>query len=308
MGENSKIEWCTHTLNLWTGCTVAQYQNGTPRPECEHCYAEAMSKRNTKAFGQWGDDHPRKVTSLHNWAAAYKWNRQAVAQGARPRVFVNSMSDFFDTADAQLSRVRGDAFSLFWKCPQLDFLLLTKRARHADAILTEHLRFDEIQRLSLPPNLWLGITAGTQQALDEGWPLLRELGEKFRFDRIFLSMEPLLEDVRLPEEVALHLDWVIDGGESGHHARPTNPDWFRSLRAQCEDFDIPYFHKQNGEWVGVDQLDWIMNPGETYADKGWPAPREHVFPDGTIVVRLGKEKAGRLLDGREWNQAPASAA
>ena len=40
--ENSKIEWCDHTINLWTGCTKVH-------AGCDHCYAETLSRR-------WGKD------------------------------------------------------------------------------------------------------------------------------------------------------------------------------------------------------------------------------------------------------------
>ncbi|KGW81874.1 phage Gp37/Gp68 family protein [Burkholderia pseudomallei MSHR435] len=38
MSENSKIEWCDHTLNLWDGCR--KVGSG-----CDHCYAEACNAR-----------------------------------------------------------------------------------------------------------------------------------------------------------------------------------------------------------------------------------------------------------------------
>jgi len=40
------------------------------------------------------------------------------------------------------------------------------------------------------------------------------------------------------------LDWVIAGGESGHNARPSHPDWFRSLRDQCKAAGVSFFMKQ----------------------------------------------------------------
>lgn len=42
------------------------------------------------------------------------------------------------------------------------------------------------------------------------------------------------------------IDWVIAGGESGAHARPSHPDWFRSLRDQCAAAGVPFFMKQMG--------------------------------------------------------------
>lgn len=83
----------------------------------------------------------------------------------------------------------------------------------------------------------------------------------------FLSVEPLLEDLGSFDLAGI--DWVIVGGESGSGARPMHPDWVRSIRDQCLARGIPFFFKQ---WGGV-----------------------------------RKKEAGRLLDGRVWNQFPAGA-
>ena len=40
------------------------------------------------------------------------------------------------------------------------------------------------------------------------------------------------------------LDWVINGGESGHHKRPFDTDWGRKLRDDCLKHNVPFFFKQ----------------------------------------------------------------
>lgn len=40
------------------------------------------------------------------------------------------------------------------------------------------------------------------------------------------------------------IDWVIQGGESGHHKRPFDLQWAYSMKAQCEAAGVPYFFKQ----------------------------------------------------------------
>ena len=80
----------------------------------------------------------------------------------------------------------------------------------------------------------------------------------------FLSLEPLLGDMG---ELNLNeIDWVIVGGESGPGARPIEIDWVRDIKKQCLAQKVPFFFKQ---WGGVN-----------------------------------KKKAGRLLDGKTWNQMP----
>ncbi len=62
------------------------------------------------------------------------------------------------------------------------------------------------------------------------------------------------------------IDWVIVGGESGPGARPMLRDWVVSIRRQCRRHNVPFFFKQ---WGGV-----------------------------------RKKKAGRLLDGRTYDEMP----
>lgn len=118
-------------------------------------------------------------------------------------------------------------------------------------------------------------------------------------------------------------DWVICGGESGPDARPMHPDWARSLRVQCEVAGVGFFFKQWGEWKPISQ----MSEGE--ADALYvPAPKkdpeatrrcrveravlqldgriEEAFPKGAMTVyKVGKKTAGRVMDGRTWDESPS---
>jgi hypothetical protein len=69
--------------------------------------------------------------------------------------------------------------------------------------------------------------------------ILREVPARLRF----VSCEPLLDQIDLD---LTGFDWVITGGESGPNYRKADPDWFRHIREQCFNADVPYFHKQNG--------------------------------------------------------------
>jgi len=80
----------------------------------------------------------------------------------------------------------------------------------------------------------------------------------------FLSLEPLLGPL---ERLELRgIDWVIVGGESGPGARPMDPRWVVDLRDQCRAARVPFFFKQ---WGG-----------------------------------RNKKKAGRILEGRLWDEMP----
>lgn len=58
----------------------------------------------------------------------------------------------------------------------------------------------------------------------------------------FLSIEPQLDKIELGNLTGI--DWIIEGGESGHHKRPFNVEWARSMRDECKKLKIPYFFKQ----------------------------------------------------------------
>jgi protein gp37 len=119
------------------------------------------------------------------------------------------------------------------------------------------------------------------------------------------------------------LSWVIVGGESGPRARPMHLDWVRSIQDQCSAADVSFFFKQWGEWLDADEKYRRMRGQETntkadsapkftqplnYSDaarlaQGCGASFEH-HSDGSTLIRVGKHAAGRLLDGREWNEYP----
>lgn len=112
---------------------------------------------------------------------------------------------------------------------------------------------------------------------------------------------------------------VIVGGESGPGARPMHPDWARSLRDQCQAARVPFFFKQWGEWIGG-KFDYrkskmVCGATETGKEFGrifWTNPGEpkvhlwdeadHYWTNASACV--GKKAAGRLLDGREWDEMP----
>ncbi len=125
------------------------------------------------------------------------------------------------------------------------------------------------------------------------------------------------------------LDWVICGGETGSGARPMHPDWVRSLRDQCKAAEVPFFFKSWGEWgatayrldTGLPSFGMFesfihyCNKAPTWMHKGDKliCPDGHIPTHGAeegksypmcIVRRVGKKRAGRLLDGREWNEVP----
>lgn len=103
------------------------------------------------------------------------------------------------------------------------------------------------------------------------------------------------------------LDWVIAGGESGPGARPMHVDWVRGIRDQCAAAGTAFFFKQWGEWLPINNED---DDGWQPADGGARGRFEGVrvelkgdYPNQ--FAKVGKKRAGRLLDGLEHNEYPA---
>lgn len=186
MGQNSKIPWCHHTWNTWTGCEKVS-------AECKNCYAVTAPPvriARSKGLEMWGANAPRQVASEKMWADPAKWNRLAASRGVRERVFVNSLSDFFEdysgpSAEA-VRAARERAFGVMRDCGQLDFLLLTKRPENILAMAPQAWLSG-----GWPQNVWVGTTAGTRETAAARIPLLRKVPAPVRF----VSAEPLLEDV-----------------------------------------------------------------------------------------------------------------
>jgi len=278
MAANTKIEWAHDTFNPWTGCAKVS-------PACQHCYAEGFAR--FPHIGTWGASGARMRTSDANWKKPLAWDRQAKAAGTRRRVFCASLADVFEDR-ADLDPMRADLWRLIKQTPSLDWLLLTKRPARMASWAAEH---------GWPENAWAGTTVEDQRRADERIPALLQVPARVRF----LSMEPLLGPVDLSGYTmggvpAVPLHWVIAGGESGPNARPMHPKWVRSLRDQCIQADVPFHFKQWGEWAP----DCLC--GKSGVCRTTPRPAG-TYPGG-VMFRCGKHRAGRLLDGRAWDEVP----
>lgn len=276
MAKNSHIEWTHHTFNPWWGCTKVS-------PACDNCYAEQWAKRMGHQI--WGAGSPRRFFSDKHWKDPLVWNEEAASEGQRKRVFCASMADVFERRQ-DLAQPRQRLWELIKQTPWLDWLLLTKRPQNIASMVP--------WKEQWPGNVWLGTTVENQSWAEKRLPLLLQHSAKVRF----LSCEPLLGPINLAKWVSpskLHpINWVIAGGESGHHARPMHPDWVTSLRDQCKAADIFFHFKQWGHWVPIE-----------LAGNGVDG---HVlnFKDGRPVsmARLSKKEAGRILDGTTWDDVP----
>jgi len=281
MGETTKIEWCHSTFNPWVGCTRVS-------AACDHCYAESWATRAGHPE-LWAGE--RRRTSASNWQQPLKWNRQAATAGERRRVFCASLADVFDNQVPK--RWRDDLWHLIEQTPHLDWLLLTKRPQNIAGMLPDPREGVKPWGERGWPNVWVGTTTENQPEFNRRYPHLAAIPATVHF----ISYEPALG---LLEFLATGTapDWVISGGESGPDARPAHPDWFRSIRDQCTAAGVAHFHKQNGEFLDFDHIGerWNTLPAKVRTDQ--------VFVAGKAMIRVGKKRAGRLLDGVEHNGFP----
>ena len=284
------IEWTDETWNPVTGCTKVS-------EGCRNCYAERITVR-------FKGDFSKIVLHPERLKIPLKWKKPR-------KIFVNSMSDLFheEVPDEFID----SAFSVMALSPNHIYQVLTKRPNR----MMEYLRKPfcvayrntylqiipqtwKAPKLSIYqdwplPNVWLGVSVEDQKTVDERIPILLQTQAVVRF----VSIEPLLEPVTFEgrtisipwaggkqmggrdySELLPLLDWIIVGGESGPKARPMHPDWVRSIRDQCKSAWVPFFFKQWGEF----------GPITNDCNRG--------------MRRLGKKKAGRLLDGKTWEEFP----
>lgn len=291
---NSNIEWTDKVWNPVVGCN--KISQG-----CKNCYAETMHKR--LMFMQ-----PEKYNRLFLEGAfphepslniPLKWEKPS-------KIFVNSMSDLFhaNIPFEFIDRV----FRIMIEAQRHTFMILTKRPK----IMLEFAKYytrRHAEGFGFSKNICLGVSVEDQQTADERIPLLLQTPAAVRF----ISAEPLIDKIDLtniqtenyflnslngdhfPRKMLLgrkitdmKLHWVVVGGESGPKARPMYPEWIRKIRDDCKAADIPFFFKQWGEFLPIDQQ-LTSGVGKYYNDR---------------FTKPGKKKAGRLLDEVEYNEYP----
>ncbi|MTH61415.1 phage Gp37/Gp68 family protein [Paracoccus litorisediminis] len=332
MAENSNIEWTHHTFNPWIGCQKVG-------PGCDHCYAEAWDARGLQqSETRWGTHSARTRTSAANWRKPLSWNRAAAKAGERHRVFCASLADVFDNHPSILPEWRADLWRLIEATPNLDWMLLTKRPGNIADMLPVPFDFDRLYS-----NVWLGCTVVNQAEADRDIPKLLAVAAKVRFLSMepllapvdltslpygeVIGNAPTYQDAlrgklwmpagswdgpgftdrdRTYVDLCGMIHLVIVGGESGPEARPMHPGWARSLRDQCQAAGATFHFKQWGEWAWAEKLLPLQAGDITY----WP---DGTFGSGNAndkggagwsMRKVGKKAAGRLLDGRTWDEMP----
>ena len=281
MGEKTNIAWATDTWNWVYGCSKVS-------PGCLHCYAETLVN------GKMGGDFSNRTrTSDATFNAPLRWQKKPwvcnkcgtaftnwdtsldvkgpipaeccwhMSGFHRRRVFSLSLGDWLDPKIPV--EWLADALDIIHRCPDLDFLLLTKRpelfqtqvlaasmhlAGYRDGqtqdLPTAIPKKDAVEVFAgwskletFPHNVWLGVSAEDQKRSDQRRDAFKSIPAAVKF----VSYEPALTAV----------DWtgwefvnqIIFGGESGVDRRPCDVEWAVSTLQFCNENGIAFFCKQD---------------------------------------------------------------
>ena len=239
MGENSKIEWTDHTVNLWWGCSKVH-------TGCKNCYAKSLSNR----FGDdvWGIDKNRKLIKSA-FKDLDKYQIRAKEENKKVKVFIGSMMDIFEDSKPIMNQpllttglIREKLFVEIKKglYPNIIFLFLTKRPRNIWKMIPDEWSHG-------CENVWFGTSVSDEETVKYA----DQLQNSLKFQNLFLSIEPqtgMIDNINLSG-----IDWVIQGGESGNKKRPFDIAWAYKMKEICKHQNTPYFFKQ------IDKVQKIPN-------------------------------------------------
>jgi protein gp37 len=273
--SKTKIQYGDRTWNVLTGCTIKS-------EGCVNCWARKMAKR-LRAMGR--PEYQNAVNDAGNWTGKITLVPERLNEPLTWRkpqhVLVEYMGDLFhENVDANYVY---KVFDVMKKTPQHTYQTLTKRPSNMEFLLLNQEPL---------PNVILGVSVENQMRADQRFGFMRILAE--RGWRTWASYEPALG--KIDWSGWEFLNQLICGGESGVNARPMHPDWARCARDFCQTNGIPFFFKQWGEYAPLDHLAWVTDK-TTFSHKP-------VDLDGVIMCRVGKARAGHVLDGREWLEFP----
>jgi len=233
MAENSKIEWCDHTTNLWWGCSKVH-------TGCKNCYAEYLSDTRYKK-NLWGEKNIRKRI-LSAFTDLDRYQKQAEKKGIKYKIFIGSMMDIFeDDKEIQnptdvIDSIASLRFRLWRKIHNnqynnLIFLLLTKRPQNILKMIPTSWQD------GYPNNVWFGTSVSDIHT----WQYADQL-KATEIPNLFVSIEPQV--ARIGNIDLEGIRWVIQGGESGNKKRPFDISWAYKMKEVCQQQNVPYFFKQ----------------------------------------------------------------
>lgn len=246
MSMHTKIQWCDSTINPTMGCEGCELWSA----KVKKCYAGMLHVRRggkTKGFSSTFEEltfWPGRMAQAARWRdlAGTPREDKPWLDGLPRLIFVSDMSDALssvvpfeflrDEIIANVASPEGRRHRWLWLTKRPD-----RMAKFSDFLLSEGIGW--------PGNVWAATSITTQATTSRIRHLLR-VGD----DRTirFLSVEPQYESLNLSAWLP-RIDWVIQGGESGHGANPFHIEWALDLIRQCRTAKVSYFLKQLGRVV-----------------------------------------------------------
>jgi protein gp37 len=320
MMAQTKIEWC-HVVDNILVVEGGGWWCRKISPGCDFCYAEEINQN--PFFGgnrlPYSGDAP---TLRFREEIVDAWARQRKPK----RHFVASMTDVFGEWVPRWMIFR--MLDGMVAAPGQTFQVLTKRPQIALREIRAYLQ--ERPFSILPKNIWMGCTVENQEWANRRREAFKNIPAQVKF----VSYEPALGPVDWAGWE--FIDQIISGGESGDQARPAHPGWHRGARDWCVKNGKAYFFKQHGEWKPIGEMpepeygalyrsnriakeDEDQGSIDELYGRTCKVEETAIAYDGTLgfdlafwhehgggmhVFKVGKKRAGRLLDGREHNGMP----
>lgn len=338
MASNSAIEWTDATWNPWHGChKVSQGCKNCYMFRDKARYGQdpnVVVRSKTKFYDPLKWKEPRTIFTC-SWSdffieEADPWRDEAFAiMALTPQ---HTYQVLTKRPDRMLEYFKDGPWPWI-RLVDIDDDATGEQIRAANFVYQWAHRHEGEGPLS---NVWLGVSVEDQKTANERIPLLIQTPAAKRW----LSIEPLLGPLNLAAMPVAEgvwwnaltgryqiddgrevvdkglpvrdnpLEWAVAGGESGPDARPMHPDWVRQVRDDCIAAGVPFFFKQWGEWLPVEpdwcsdapnDREWVGKGLIKMGSKGQTAQPGNNFE---WLKKVGKKKAGRILDGRTWDEMP----
>ena len=241
MGARTKIDWCDATWNPVTGCLHG----------CDYCYARPIAYRFKGRCGFYAIDHGEQDKNIHVlennvWKnngmkspypfgfdpTFHRYKLDEPNRWKKPRnIFVCSMADMFgDWVPDEWIKAVFDACAA---APQHRYLFLTKNPKRY---------IDLANKDMLPKEHWYGYSATRQNQL---WRFHH--ADDCPCINLFVSIEPILEEMQPGFSTHVPADWVIIGAETGNRNGKVTPSksWIDNILMECDYSGRPIFMKES---------------------------------------------------------------